>query len=55
MIGHETLTMIYEWYYSYTKNYQRDDGKPYMENLIVMRRISPPMRQMKWLLMWRGI
>jgi hypothetical protein len=33
MMGHETLQMIHEKYYSYIKNYQRDDGKAFMENV----------------------
>jgi integrase len=33
MMGHETLQMIHERYYSYIKNYQRDDGKAFMENV----------------------
>jgi len=33
MMGHETLQMIHERYYSYIKNYQRDDVKAFMENV----------------------
>jgi hypothetical protein len=33
MMGHETLQMIHERYYSYIKNYQRDDGKAFMDNV----------------------
>lgn len=33
MMRHETLQMIHERYYSYIKNYQRDDGKVFMENV----------------------
>jgi hypothetical protein len=33
MMGHETLQMIHERYYSYIKNYQRDDGKAFVENV----------------------
>jgi integrase len=33
MMGHETLKMILERYYSYIKNYQRDDGAAFMENV----------------------
>jgi len=33
MMGHETLQMIHDRYYSYIKNYQRDDGKAFMENV----------------------
>jgi integrase len=37
MMGHETLQMIHERYYSYIKNYQRADGSAFMEK--VYRRI----------------
>lgn len=33
MMGHETLQMIHDRYYSYIKNYQRDDGRAFMENV----------------------
>ena len=33
MMGHESLKMILERYYSYIKNYQRDDGSAFMENV----------------------
>ena len=33
MMGHETLKMILERYYSYIRNYQRDDGSAFMENV----------------------
>ena len=33
MMGHERLKMILERYYSYIKNYQRDDGSAFMENV----------------------
>lgn len=33
MMGHESLKMILEKYYSYIKNYQRDDGSAFMENV----------------------
>ena len=33
MMGHETLKMILERYYSYIWNYQRDDGSAFMENV----------------------
>ncbi len=33
MMGHETLKMILERYYSYIRNYQRDDGSALMENV----------------------
>jgi len=33
MMGHETLQMIHERYYSYIKNYQREDGSAFMQNV----------------------
>ncbi|MFC1868366.1 tyrosine-type recombinase/integrase [Thermodesulfobacteriota bacterium] len=33
MMGHETLQMIMDRYYSFIKNYQRDDGSAFMENV----------------------
>lgn len=33
MMGHETLQMIHDRYYSYIKNYKRDDGSAFMENV----------------------
>jgi len=33
MMGHETLKMILERYYSYIRNYQRDDGSAFMANV----------------------
>ena len=33
MMGHETLQMIHDRYYSYIKNYQRDDGSAFMQNV----------------------
>ncbi|MBN2061882.1 MAG: hypothetical protein JW882_15840 [Deltaproteobacteria bacterium] len=33
MMGHEIPQMIHERYYSYIKNYQRDDDKEFMENI----------------------
>jgi len=33
MMGHETLKTILERYYSYIKNYQRDDWAAFMENV----------------------
>ncbi len=33
MMGHESLKMILEKYYSYIKNYQRDDGSAFMEKV----------------------
>ena len=38
MMGHETLQMIHERYYSYIKNYQRDDGKAFMDNVYNARK-----------------
>jgi hypothetical protein len=42
MMGHETLQMIHERYYSYIKNYQRDDGKAFMENVYNISQDMPP-------------
>lgn len=33
MMGHETMKMILERYYTYVKNYQRDDGEAFMSNV----------------------
>ncbi len=33
MMGHETLQMIHEKYYSHVKNYQREDGSAFVENV----------------------
>jgi len=33
MMGHESLKMILERYYSYIKNYERDDGQAFMEKV----------------------
>jgi integrase len=33
MMGHETMQMIYEKYYSYIGNYERDEGKFFMERV----------------------
>jgi integrase len=33
MMGHESLKMILERYYSYIKNYQRDIGSAFMDNV----------------------
>lgn len=33
MMGHVNLKMIHEHYYSYIKNYQRDDGSTFMEKV----------------------
>jgi hypothetical protein len=32
-MGHSSLKMILERYYSHIQNYQRDDGKAFMENV----------------------
>jgi integrase len=32
-MGHETMQMIYEKYYSYIKNYDRDEGSAFMEKV----------------------
>jgi len=33
MMGHETMQMIYEKYYSYIKNYERDEGSAFMKHV----------------------
>jgi integrase len=33
MMGHESLQMIHEKYYSHIKNYQRDEGSAFMEKV----------------------
>jgi hypothetical protein len=33
MMGHETMQMIYERYYSYIKKYERDEGAAFMTNV----------------------
>lgn len=33
MMGHETMQMIYEKYYSYIRNYGRDEGSAFMEKV----------------------
>jgi hypothetical protein len=33
MMGHESLKMILERYYSFIKNYERDDGLAFMEKV----------------------
>jgi integrase len=33
MMGHETLQMIYEKYYSYIKNYEREEGSAFMDKV----------------------
>ena len=40
MMGHESLKMILERYYSYIKNYERDDGHVFMEKVF-----KPSVRQ----------
>ena len=33
MMGHETMQMIYEKYYSYIRNYERDEGRAFMDKV----------------------
>ncbi len=33
MMGHETMQMIYEKYYSYIRNYERNEGSAFMEKV----------------------
>jgi hypothetical protein len=33
MMGHTSLKMIYEHYYSYIKNYESEDGRKFMEKV----------------------
>ena len=33
MMGHESLQMIHDKYYSHIKNYQRDEGSAFMEKV----------------------
>ena len=40
MMGHQTLQMIHERYYSYIKNYQRDDGEAFIEKVDVEKVIK---------------
>jgi integrase len=40
MMGHETLQMIYDNYYSHIKNYERDDGSAFMKK--VYRPVAEP-------------
>ncbi|MDX9822646.1 MAG: tyrosine-type recombinase/integrase [Syntrophales bacterium] len=37
MMGHETMQMIYEKYYSYIKNYDRDEGSAFMERVFTQK------------------
>jgi integrase len=37
MMGHDSMKMILENYYSHIKNYQRDDGSAFMENVFLPR------------------
>jgi len=46
MMGHETMKMILERYYSYIKNYQREDGSAFMEN--VYARSTGPVIDAEW-------
>ncbi len=41
MLGHESLKMIYDRYYSYIKNYQRDEGSAFMENVYMSGGVVP--------------
>ena len=44
MMGHETLQMIYEKYYSYIKNYERDEGSAFMEKVFTPT-LNPPQNE----------
>jgi len=33
MMGNETMQMIYEKYYSFIKNYERDEGSAFMDKV----------------------
>ena len=33
MLGHDSLQMIHDRYYSHIKNYQRNDGSAFMEKV----------------------
>jgi len=33
MMGHEAMQMIYEKYYSYIRNYERNEGSAFMERV----------------------
>ena len=37
MMGHETMQMIYEKYYSYIRNYERDEGSAFMERVFTLK------------------
>jgi len=37
MMGHETMQMIYEKYYSYIKSYDRDEGSAFMEKVFTAK------------------
>ena len=41
MLGHNSLKMIYDRYYSYIKNYQRDEGSAFMENVYLAGTEAP--------------
>lgn len=40
MMGHETLQMIYDKYYSYIKSYERDEGSAFMERVFSPKKVS---------------
>jgi len=40
MMGHESLKMILEKYYSHIQNYQRDDGSVFMEKVFSPRQVK---------------
>jgi integrase len=45
MMGHSSLKMILEHYYSHIQNYQRDDGSAFMENVYKKRHCSEEVKQ----------
>ena len=40
MMGHSSMKMILERYYAYIKNYQRDDGVAFMENVFTSETVD---------------
>ncbi len=40
MMGHSSMKMILERYYSHIQNYQRDDGRTFMENVFSPSKIK---------------
>ena len=40
-VGHSSLKMIYDHYYSYITNYQSDDGAKFMERVYDSKKKSP--------------